>query len=181
MDLIEIFRSDKVFEFWPTARQSEREKFFAVGRFIIYATTLIYLITRDPRIFSLGLVVFALLYYFTRVQVPSSGSKFEVQRPSSDNPMGNKLLYDDDETPWYPSVRHEVDSEWRKIHPFENKADAERNFYSVPLNDQNAFVQAAYGSKQEPMCKSHGGRSCDIDNSQYHFPERVHMIAGNGR
>ena len=60
MDPREIFRNDKLLEFWPTAKQSARERVAATSRFVIYASVLIYIINRDPRVFALGVLVMVL-------------------------------------------------------------------------------------------------------------------------
>ena len=111
--------------------------------------------------------------------------------PTLDNPMGNVLMTDYTDQPdrpaaaWYPSVRQEVQNEWARIHPFERRRDAERNFYTMPNttipNDQTGFAQACHGKPFSPFCKDQGGTACDIDSDRFHFPERPQMRAGNGR
>jgi hypothetical protein len=203
MDLKEIFASDDLLKFWPTARQSARERVTVTTRFIIYASCLVYLVNRDPRVFALGLLALAVLYYMWTSNLIVDGKvrptladgrtpslfRDEVQLPTIDNPMANVLLTDYEDNPdrpsaaWYPSVRGEVQTVWGTIHPFERLRDAERNFYTTASstipNDQNAFAQAAYGKKFAPICKDQGGRACDPDNSQFHFPEVVQMRGGN--
>lgn len=204
MDLKDVFASDQLMNFWPTARQSTDERVTSTTRFIIYASCIVYLINRDPRVFALGVLALAVLYYMWTSNLITDGKirpantdgrtptifREEVQLPTFDNPMANVLLTDYVDEPdrpsaaWYPSVRGEVQAAWSNIHPFERIRDAERNFYSVASttipNDQASFAQAAYGRPFAPMCKDQGGRACDIDNSQFHFPERVQMRAGNG-
>ena len=53
MDPREIFRSDKLLEFWPTATQSAKDRTAATTRFIVYAMCILYLIKRDARILAL--------------------------------------------------------------------------------------------------------------------------------
>ena len=204
MDLKEIFRADGVLDFWPTAKQTAKERVLATTRFIIYATCLVYLINRDPRIFALGILALAILYYLwtanlivdgkTRSTYPSGRRngplRDSVTMPSFDNPMGNVLLTDYVDQPdrpsagWYPSVRSEVATQWSQIHPFERTRDAERNFYTTASstipNDQTAFAEASFGRKFAPMCKDQGGAACDPDNFYFHFPEQTQMRSGNG-
>ena len=52
MDPREIFRSDKLLEFWPTATQSAKDRTAATTRFIVYAMCILYLIKRDARILA---------------------------------------------------------------------------------------------------------------------------------
>jgi len=205
MDPASLLKSDELLMFWPTARQTARERVSSTARFIIYAMVIIYVINKDARVFALGALVLAILYYLWITNMIKDGKlrttfsddrasnmfRSEVTLPTIDNSMGNVLLTDYTDDPdrpaaaWYPSMRQEVQAAWGQIHPFERVRDAERNFYptasSTIPNDQNAFAQAAYGRKFAPMCKDQGGAACDIDNSQFHFPERVQMRGGNGR
>jgi hypothetical protein len=204
MDPKDIFRSDKILEFWPTSKQSAKDRMLATTRFVIYAVCIIYLINRDTRIFALGVLVLAILYYLwnanlikdgmLRSTVTSgrrSGPLHEpVTLPSFDNPMGNILLSDYNDNPdrpsaaWYPSVRTEVQQQWSQIHPFERTRDAERNFYttaeSTIPSDQTGLAEASFGRKFAPLCKDQGGAACDPDNFNFHFPETTQMRAGNG-
>lgn len=205
MDPKEIFRADRLLHFWPTAKQSADERVAATSRFVIYASCVIYIINRDPRVFALGVLVLAILYYLWSANLVKGGSyrpafsdarppgpfRGEVLMPTRDNPMANVLLSDYTDYPdrpsaaWAPSVRTEVAAQWSDIHPFERSRDAERNFYTTASstipNDQNAFAQAAYGRKFAPMCKDQGGLACNIDGPQFHFPESTQMRGGNGR
>jgi hypothetical protein len=205
MDPREIFRNDKLLEFWPTARQTAQERVAATSRFVIYASVLVYIINRDSRVFALGILVLAILYYLWGANLikdgklrPTQGDgripgpfREEVTLPNIENPMGNVLLSDYNDYPdrpsaaWYPSMRQEVAHQWSIIHPFERKRDAERNFYTTASstipNDQTAFAQGAYGKPFAPMCKDQGGDSCNPDRPFSHIPERPQMRAGNGR
>lgn len=204
MDPSEIFRTDKLLQFWPTSKQSSRERFQSTLRFIIYATCIVYLIKRDSRIFALGILSGAIAYYMYTANMMPDGIvrpaqvdgripnilRPEVSLPTLDNPMANPLLtdiIDDPDRPsaaWYPSMRTEVQRQWSQIHPFERQRDAERNFYTVAgstiPNDQTAFAHAAFGKPFAPMCHDQGGAACDPDRFYSAFPERTQMRAGNG-
>jgi hypothetical protein len=204
MDPKDIFRSDKILEFWPTSKQSAKDRMLATTRFVIYAVCIIYLINRDPRIFALGVLVLAILYYLWNANLikdgmvrstlnngrPSGPLHEPVTMPSFDNPMGNVLLSDYKDNAdrpsaaWYPSVRAEVQQQWSQIHPFERTRDAERNFYTTAVStipsDQTGFAEASFGRKFAPMCKDQGGAACDPDAFNFHFPESIQMRAGNG-
>jgi hypothetical protein len=206
----EIFRSDKILEFWPRANQSAKDRVNATARFVIYASCIIYLIQRDPRIFALGaLVLGALLYMNSRGMIASGGETFMVPgagfvRPTTDNSMGNVLLTDYVDRPdrksaaWYDDVAGEVKNAWAKIHPFDQdrgkekklwQYDASSRFYSMPVTtipgDQTGFAEAMYGKKNAPFCKDGSGLEfCAPDEGfmgRTHFPEQVQMRAGNGR
>jgi hypothetical protein len=206
MDPQSVFKSDEILIFWPMASQTARERVTSTTRFIIYATVLVYLLNRDPRVFALGVLVLAILYYMWSSNMivdsakgglrPAIGDaraasiiRPDVSLPTIDNPMGNVLLTEYVDYPdrpaaaWYPSVRDKVQQVWSKIHPFERIRDAERNFYTAASstipNDQTGFAQAAYGKPFAPKCHDQGGEACDPDRFYSAFPERPQMRGGN--
>lgn len=199
MDILqEVFQKDKLLNFWPTNRQSAKERVEATTRFVVYASVLVYLTSKDARVVLLGLLVLTVLYvlYFNGM-IPdgerSMNYKLDASgftMPSRDNPMGNILMGEYSTQPdrapaaWYPSVREEVQHEWDSIHPFERVRDAERNFYTTPSttipNDQAAFAQASYGRPFAPQCRD-TPEACDPEgNPNARFPERTQMRGGNG-
>jgi len=46
----QLVRTDKISQFWPTSEQTPEDRINAASRFVIYASCLIYIIRRDPRI-----------------------------------------------------------------------------------------------------------------------------------
>lgn len=205
MDPKDVFRSSELLKFWPTASQSARERVSATTRFVVYAMCIVYVITRDVRVFALGAVLLSVLYYLWVSNMISDGKlrptigdartmsilRDDVTLPSVENSMANVLMTDYVDCPdrpaaaWYPSVRDKVQEAWSFIHPFERQRDAERNFYTMPSttipNDQTGFAQAAYGKPFAPKCHDQGGAACDPDRFYSAFPERPQMRAGNGR
>jgi hypothetical protein len=205
MDPRDVFKSNELLEFWPTAAQSARERVSATTRFVLYAMCIVFLLNKDPRVFALGALVLAILYYLWSSNMISDGKmraangdarassifRPDVTLPTFDNPMANVLLNEYADNPdrpsaaWYPSVRTQVQQQMSAIHPFERQRDAERNFYTVAgstiPNDQTGFAQAAYGKPFAPKCHDQGGAACDPDRFYSAFPERVQMEAGNGR
>ena len=124
-DFKELIRSDKVLQFWPTNDQTPADRINAASRFIIYATCIIYLIRRDPRIFVLSATVLGVLYVMYRsnmvqgAQVRPANSETlgggnACQMPTEDNPLGNVLLTDITDDPgragacYYPTVKGHV-------------------------------------------------------------------------
>lgn len=204
MDPKDIFRSSELLQFWPSATQSARERVSATTRFVLYAACIVYVITRDARVFALGVVVLAVLYYLWTSNMVSDGKlrstigdgraasifRPDVTLPTVENSMGNVLMTDYVDNPdrpsaaWYPSMRTQVQQAWSQIHPFERQRDAERNFYTMPSstipNDQTGFAQAAYGKPFSPKCHDQGGAACNPDRFYSAFPERPQMRAGNG-
>jgi len=203
MDPKDVFRSNDLLQFWPTASQTGRERVSATTRFILYAMCLIYIINRDTRVFALGVIALAILYYMWTTNMIQDGAlrptigdartstifRPDVTLPSVENSMGNVLLNEYVDNPdrpaaaWYPSVRGKVQEAWSQIHPFERQRDAERNFYTMPAstipNDQTGFAQAAYGRPFATKCHDQGGMGCNPDRYYSTFPERVQMRGGN--
>lgn len=203
MDPRTVFKQRDLLKFWPTATQSGSERVASTTRFILYATCLLYLLNRNVKVFALGALALAILFYLWNSNMiidgkvrPTTGDarspnifRPEVSLPTLDNPMGNVLLSDYVDNPdrapaaWYPSVRQEIQKQWSIIHPFERQRDAERNFYTVANttipNDQTGFAQAAYGKPFAPKCKDQGGKACDVEGFYSGFPERVQMKPGN--
>lgn len=191
-----LFRREALLDFWPSARQTAHERVESTTRFVIYATAIVLLIRRDGRVLALGALVLAILYilFYNGMipdgdRAPFAGARIDgVTMPTIANPMGNMLIGDEPDRPsaaWYPSVKTEVENQWKTIHPFERVRDAERNFYTTASstipNDQSTFAQAAYGRPFEPQCRDTPG-ACDPEGNQYaRFPERVQMRGGNGR
>ena len=205
MDPRDVFKSSEILTFWPTATQSANQRVSATTRFILYAACIVYLINRDARVFALGGIALAIMYYMWTTNMIKDGNlrptigdarqstifRPNVTLPTTENSMGNVLLSEYVDNPdrpaaaWYPSVRDQVQGAWSQIHPFERQRDAERNFYTMPAttipNDQTGFAQAAYGKPFSAKCHDQGGAACDPDRFYSTFPERVQMEAGNGR
>ena len=205
MDPRDVFKSSDLLTFWPTSTQTADQRVSATTRFVLYAVCIVYLINRDARVFALGGIALAILYYMWTTNMIKDGSlrstigdarfatvlRPNVTLPTTENSMGNVLLSDYVDNPdrpaaaWYPSVRDKVQTAWSQIHPFERQRDAERNFYTMPSstipNDQTGFAQAAYGKPFAAKCHDQGGASCDPDRFYSAFPERPQMRAGNGR
>jgi hypothetical protein len=194
----EVFKRENLMDFWPSDRQTAKERVESTTRFIVYAVVLLFLIRRDSRVVLLGGLVLAVLYglYFNNM-IPEGARSAYVAKglqgftmPTVDNPMANILMGEYSSDPnrapaaWYPSVREEVQNDFALVHPFEKSRDYERNFYTTASttipNDQAAFAQAAYGRPFEPQCRDTPG-ACDPEgNPNARFPERTQMRGGNG-
>jgi len=203
MDPRNVFKSSDLLTFWPTATQTADQRVAATTSFILYAMVIVYIINRDARVFALGGIALAIVYYMWTTNMIKDGSlrptigdarystifRPNATLPTTENSMGNVLLSDYVDNPdrpaaaWYPSVRDKVQTAWSQIHPFERLRDAERNFYSMPAttipNDQTGFAQAAYGRPFAAKCHDQGGAACNPDRFYSTFPERVQMEAGN--
>ena len=91
----QLIKENKITQFWPNKNQTSEDRINAASRFIIYATCIIYLTRRDPRIFILGGTVLGVLYVMYKTNMvretygtPVSGDT-GCHMPSIDNPMGN--------------------------------------------------------------------------------------------
>lgn len=191
MDLKEIFRNDKLLQFWPSSRQSSKDRIASTVRFVLYASVLVYILTNDVRVMILGVLVLGTLYVMNQSgMVPDGnvrsafGDISGVVQPTLDNPWMNPLMADDKDRPpsaYYPTVRNDIQKVWDKIHPFARQKDAMRNFYTIPENDQTAFAQAAHGVPFSPMCRDTPSM-CDPDRMMYgRGLEQFQMRAGFGQ
>lgn len=194
MDLKDIFRNDKLLQFWPNSKQSAKERIASTVRFVLYACVLLFLLKGDSRVMVLGGLVLATLYVLTQAGLISEGRARPTERdgrmfrnvtmPTLDNPWGNRLMADDgDRSPaaYYPTVREEIQDVWDEIHPFARQKDAMRNFYTVPENDQSALAYASFGEPFTPMCRDTPSM-CDPDKMFYgRGVERVQQRAGFGQ
>lgn len=198
-----LFDAKQVDNFWPTKNQSAAERVNATSRFIIYASVVIYVFQRDPRIFFLAAIVLSVLYLlFKTNMVPeekyqpniSEGRKPtplrpSCQKPSKNNPLANVLLSDyvtnPDRPPAcnYETVKPLVKEYLDDSFPadvadvYGTRNAAARAFYSMPAttipNNQTAFAEALYGKKFRPLCRSDPA-ACDPDNNPRH-PEEVQL------
>jgi len=190
-DFKELVRSDKVLEFWPTNAQTPADRVNAASRFVIYATCIIYLIRRDPRIFVLGATVLGVLAVMYRsgmiagnkgrpVKSDSySGESDTCHMPTDDNPLANALMTDEPDRQsacYYPTVKAHVKyfcddkvaydgGRSRTAMPRYQRNAAARQFVSMPVTtipgDQTAYAEWLYGAKHGAMCKAGDMFACD--------------------
>jgi hypothetical protein len=177
----QLIKENKITQFWPNKNQTSEDRINAASRFIIYATCIIYLTRRDPRIFILGGTVLGVLYVMYKTNMvretygtPVSGDT-GCHMPSIDNPMGNVLVTDYTDAPnrleacYYPSVKPFVQSflddrfptdsgRSRTPLPQYQRNAAARQFVTAPVSkipgDQTAFAEWCYGSKGGPDCRT---------------------------
>lgn len=153
----EIFKSDKILQFWPTDKQSPKERAYATTRFILYASCILYLIRRDVRILLVGaLALFAVYYMYKNGMIKESEYKY-VKKSAEGNVMNNGLDG--------PPDRNSIKATWDKIHPFmEDRWFAEHNFYTAPSVDNERFIRGAYSNLMMPVCRDNP-EFCDPDSS----------------
>lgn len=160
-----LFAKGRLFEFWPHVMHSDEEKVNAIVRFSMYATLMLYLANRKPKYLVMGVVAIAIVSYahhhasMTNRKGDATVPKVQMRprrQPSEKNPFGNALVMEDDPIkgidplPDDPKTEELRDIAARKglFMEFEdawNKYSSERQFYTVPENDQGAFAQYLYG------------------------------------
>jgi hypothetical protein len=182
----ELIKSEKVLDFWPTSDQLPSERINAASRFIIYATCVLYLTKRDPRVFVLGGTVLSILYVMYKAKMVKeyySVDETECQLPTKENPMGNVLMTDYTDAPnrlqacYYPTVKPLMQNILDDRIPYDSGRSrsplpqyqqnaADRQFITMPVSsipgDQTGFAEWCYGKKNAPMCKG-DPRQCSPD------------------
>lgn len=191
-------------QFWPNGEQSPEERINAASRFIIYASALLYLIRRDPRVFILGGTLLGTIYVLYKSKMVREGhvgapEQSSCQRPTMDNPMGNVLMTDYSQAPnrleacYYPSVKPQVQRFTSDRIPYDSgrsrtsmpkylRNAMERQFVTMPVSKipggQTEFAEWLYGSKNGPMCRS-DSKYCD-PNARGVQSEAFAGIGGDG-
>lgn len=184
---LELFKNSKILTFWPHSGQSVDERINSSTRFVLYLSTLLYLIKRDPRVFVLAAMVIGTLYVLYKsgqikglnVERATHGSS--CQMPSEENVMANVLLTDYVDQPnrpsacYYPTVANDVSVLLDDTFPYDSgrsrsplpkyqRKFGARQFFSNPVTkipgDQTAFAEACYGPKFQPLCRDTPG-VCD--------------------
>ena len=168
----EIFRSDKILQFWPTDKQTSKERVYATTRFILYLACILYIIRRDVRILVVASVSLFALYYMYKNGMIKDATYVYSQKPTDGNPMNNGLDIG-------PPDKKSFKDEWDKIHPFmEGRWFSEHNFYTAPnYSDNSAFMDGAYGQMKTPKCRD-DSRYCDPDSTWGRGLEVVHQRTG---
>jgi hypothetical protein len=163
----EIFKSDKILQFWPNDKQTPKERAYATTRFILYASCILYLIRRDVKILLVGAAaLFAVYYMYKNGMIKDTGYKY-VNQSRQGNVMNNGL------DGGGPPDRNSLKENWNKIHPHaEGRWFAEHNFYTAPELDNEKFMKGAYSNLMMPVCRDNP-EFCDPDSSMGRGPEWV--------
>ena len=147
-DPYSLFRTTDILKFWPTSSQTPDERVNASTRFVLYLTSILYLIKRDPRVWYLALMVLAVLFILYKSNIISQSSDgmadysdglhSDCQLPSVENPMANVMMGDYTEDPqrppacFYPTVKPVVKEFLDNTIPY----DAGRSRSSLPKYQQ---------------------------------------------
>ena len=177
----QLVKNKRILDFWPNSKQTPAERVNAASRFIIYATCILFVIRRDPRMFVLGATMLSVIYVMYKANMIKepygTTEKMNVcQKPTKENPLGNVLMTDYTDAPnrleacYYPTVKPFVKSylddripydagRSRSSLPERQRAAAARQFVTAPVSkipgDQTAFAEWCYGSKNAPTCRTH--------------------------
>lgn len=144
MDVSKIFTQDSMFEFWPSNKQSGIQRVYATCRFIIYGTLIAFALKRNVKILVLGTVLLIGLYLYARQYVTVT-SEEQLCTTSEEDPFGN-LQY----TKCYIPSRTR---RWARDVFSNDKRNAERNFFTMPTNDLDSFLEYVHGGKDKPFCR----------------------------
>lgn len=134
-DPSQLFRSDKVLSFWPSARQTPSERINSSTRFILYVSSILYLLNRDVRVIVLALIGITVLLLMHKGII--STNEYKSNLPTDDNHV-NRLIFDDYEKPMpspeYPTYNDVpyMMGRSRTPMPEQQRYAAERQFYTVP-------------------------------------------------
>ena len=183
----QLFRTDKISQFWPTSEQTPEDRINAASRFVIYASSMIYVIRRDPRIFVLAATVLSVIYVLYKSKMVTNTIGYTTkgekpcQMPTKENPMANVLITDFTDAPnrleacYYPTVKSYTNNyisgdlptdggRSRSPLPKYMRNAVDRQFVTSPVSkipgDQTACAEWLYGPKNGPMCRS-DSRYCD--------------------
>jgi Family of unknown function (DUF5762) len=155
----------KMLDFWPTRRQSFDERINATSRFILYASIVAYILKRDNRIIGLGGLVLVGIYLFYKVRHVTPAAKLTPDFDVND-PLGNLAEHKE-----FDRERGRV--ALKDIFP-DDYRNAERNFFTMPNNDMDAFLEYVHGGKK-PFCRQDQG-SCKAESNPM-MMEEVHRDA----
>src|SRR6056300_89297 len=176
----QLIRADQISQFWPNKDQTPEDRVNAASRFIIYASCILYLIRRDPRIFVLGgmvLAIVVILYKSKMIEETYGTTKSgeSCRMPSIDNPMGNVLITDYTDAPnrlescYYSTVNPFMNNFTSGSIPMDSgrsrsplpkymRNGVDRQFVPTPVTkipgDQTAFAEWLYGPKNGSICRS---------------------------
>ena len=176
----QLVNNKRSLDFWPNSKQTPAERVNAASRFIVYATCILFVIRRDPRMFVLGITMLSVIYVMYKANLikesyDASEKANVCQKPTEDNPFGNVLITDYTDAPnrleacYYATVQPEAKKfsgdkisydmgRSRSTLPSYKRNAFERQFVTTPVSnipgDQTKFAEWLYGPKNKPMCKS---------------------------
>lgn len=179
-DPAKLISRDELLQFWPSSQQTFDERINSTSRFVIYSSILAFAFRRDSRIILLAVLILFAMFVYTKIK-PIQGTP-TTTHISRENPMGNVLMNEYTDNPQrsgtvYDSIT--VNSQMNSIFPV-NQRWAERQFYTMPSttipNDQDAFLDFAYGGKGSMNCKA--GGVCNLETNTRDFNGQMGLRRG---
>lgn len=178
-EISQLYRVDRLTEFFPRISQTQEERLNSIARLGIYAGILLALYKRDYRQLLLSVVILAFtLFVYKRQQTRESMTneeKKEQPRPTLNNPFMNPNITNFGVKPIKESVpdysqdtkeaqtlREEVEDKfnynlYKSIDDVYDTMHGRRDFYTVPNTEvpsnQDKFLEFLYGDMKK-NCKS---------------------------
>jgi hypothetical protein len=149
----EIFANDKLSNFWPSSSQTHQENVFSTIRFILYASVLIYIITKDYRVVYLGLGIIA---YVTFVGVEVKESYVDEPYPNMIPPINPPSIVQNGVPQTTPKP-----PDFSKVHPNINTTSLNQRFFKMPVNEIESLKNLMGGhiSRKDTTVRFNGGRN----------------------
>lgn len=176
-----LFNPDRLIEFFPNKQQTTEERMNAVARFSIYSCLLLVAYKRDWY-YALGvpimLLILNIIYSneqsesFTPKSILKKTTPEQKRKPTLNNPMMNVSFADDtnaeapdyyDDTEESQNIREDIKDKldfnlYSSVDDVFERKNNQRQFYTVPSNDQSKFVNYLYKDMPE-SCKDNT-RNC---------------------
>lgn len=164
-----LWEKGRLFEFWPNAMHSREEKVNAIVRFALYASLMLYIMSKKTKYLIMGMAAIIVISYGNRqasqspVPAPAVRQRLGPAPLLPDNPFGNQMSgtdvvppneddYEDDET----EDKREQLARKGLFMNFEDawkKHTSDRQFYKMPEHDQGAFAKYLYGDMHKSQEK----------------------------
>ena len=160
-------------QFWPSKFQTYEERINSMTRFILYTGLILSLQKKNTTPIVYSLLLIGCIVFISKSKNPilqkllaAAKINLDCQLPTSTNPLGNQMPFDDVYTkPGCKSstVEDEITKNLFAEFPTNglsntNKDFIERQFFSTPntdiVNDQKGFASWLYGAPNKKMCKS---------------------------
>jgi hypothetical protein len=178
-DISQLYRPDRLVEFFPNILHTQEERLNAIARLGIYAGILLTVYKRDYRqiIWSLLVLIFTIVIYRNTERKETMSQDVEEipeLKPTLNNPFMNPTIVDygvkqkgsvpnySEDTKKAEEIRGDIEDKfnynlYKSIDDVYDKNNGQRQFYTVPNTDipsnQEKFLDFLYGD-MEKNCKS---------------------------
>jgi len=171
-----LFEKEKLLQFWPSKHQSFNERINAITRFVLYNGIILSIYKKN----SNAIILSVLFCVILAILAKSSKSRFmkvtedilgksDCQKPNLQNPMANRLPYDNINRPSAcneDSTQSEIHNKLFEQFPTEglsskSKKLTERQFFTTPntglVNNQTEYAKTLYGQPNAKSCRENTG------------------------